>query len=240
MQRQIAGAAAKPAAKIHWVVVALTGCLVVALGTLGVLIRHRQSKHESVALSEEQSRDPSTEWIRMYPIPRENEAAPALEASPAASNTRDTSAAAAAPNVTGPDPVLYPGGVPNLNLPPQEAAKYEVNRNLKQLEGSGAAASSLNANALKVVEDWKQMTAKAGADFADFHCFKDGCSVVSTHGDMSSAMSAAQHVLDSSQFFGWPGGKFRSGPIETSSGKVQFTWILYSNNQNKTEKEGTL
>ena len=104
----------------------------------------------------------------------------------------------------------------------------EVEKNIKRLEESGAAEGELATNAWKAVERWKGLAAMSNVEFGDFRCFKGGCAVTSTHQDVASAAAAGQAVLYRDPQTGWPGGMFRSGPLQAASGKVQLVWILYS------------
>jgi hypothetical protein len=130
----------------------------------------------------------------------------------------------------GSDSVPAPEGIPNRNLGGPQVARTEAERNLKKLEQSGPASSLLNTRASGTVESWKELAGLKGVEFSDVRCFKDGCTVTSLHHDSIAAATAGGELVQSNRFILWPGNKFRSGPLETSSGQVQFVWILYSNN----------
>ena len=116
---------------------------------------------------------------------------------------------------------------PVPNVTPQVAAKLGAEQAIKELETSGAAAGHLSASTWKVVEQWKGIASVAGTEFADFRCFKSGCTVTSTHADPASAQLAGDDIMRPDHL-GWLGEAFRSGPLHDPSGRVQFVWILYS------------
>jgi hypothetical protein len=116
---------------------------------------------------------------------------------------------------------------PESDQPRRESAKEQSEREVKALERSGPASPTLTADALRTADGLKRLPELVGADFTDFRCFKDGCSMTATSPDAGSAAAAGEAIIRAKEFLYWPGPKFRSGPIPLASGQVQAVVILY-------------
>jgi hypothetical protein len=77
------------------------------------------------------------------------------------------------------------------------------------------------------VDRLKELPGVSGTEFSDFRCFGAGCTVTATSKDAHSAEAAAAALVHSEHFMLWPGPRFRSGPIDTPSGRVQTIIVFY-------------
>lgn len=122
--------------------------------------------------------------------------------------------------------------MPDLSITPEQSAKLRVTRALQALERSGNASAALTAGALQTVDNLKRLPELAAAEFSDFHCYGDGCTVTATSRDASTAAAGADAIVRSEQYMFWPGPKFRSGPLPLPSGQVQTVVIFYRSEGN--------
>jgi hypothetical protein len=126
---------------------------------------------------------------------------------------------------TAPAPSDVPGTVlPVIGGPD---AKADTEQMMAILTRSGPSTGDLDSRAMTVFETWKNKSAVGGkVEFSDFKCFAGGCSVVATYAGMDGYVDMRRDFQRSREFLTWPGPKFRSGPIQDSSGRVQATWVL--------------
>jgi hypothetical protein len=121
------------------------------------------------------------------------------------------------------DETMPPGPI-SLHMTPEQATRFHLNKELKALERSGRASSTLTADALKAVDNMKRLPPLAGAEFSGFRCYGDGCVVTVTSRSTDNVGPAISRSRD---FFSWPGSRFMSGPLPLASGQVQTVLVLH-------------
>lgn len=118
-----------------------------------------------------------------------------------------------------------PGAVPPVIGGPD--AKADIEQMMAILTRSGPSTGDLDSRAMNVFQTWKNKSPVGSkVDFTDFKCFAGGCSVVATYAGMDGYVNMRRDFQRSHEFLTWPGPKFRSGPIQDPSGRVEATWIL--------------
>lgn len=96
------------------------------------------------------------------------------------------------------------------------------------LVDSGAAPPEF-LNAMKALDSELRALAadpKLDAQVSDWRCYRDGCFTTLAHRDVVSVELLARRLQSSNAFSGWAGGKFRSGPIPRTDGRIEITWIF--------------
>jgi hypothetical protein len=164
-----------------------------------------------------------TEATREYPPS-------SLTAKLPGSNARVPQAAEAQPGDS------MPPGPMAMRMTPEEATRSLLKKELETLERSGPAPSALTADALKTVDNLKRLPDLAGAEFSEFRCFGDGCTVTITSRSPEKVGHAIGRAPD---FFSWPGSRFMSGPLTLASGQAQTVLVLHSLREQKASPSPT-
>jgi hypothetical protein len=143
---------------------------------------------------------------------------------------------AAAPTAVAPArPVVAPISLTAQAVsspPPVEraaTAAEELEGQLRTLADSGPADSKWLGEAAKMTKQWLGAAAEAGFSpaMSDWRCYAKGCTTTVTKLANDHMSVFSELITQSSTFQEWPGGKFRSGPIEHNAGQPEITWIFF-------------
>jgi hypothetical protein len=119
----------------------------------------------------------------------------------------------------------------NVLLPlkaPVEAAKRNLERELKDLAQSGPPRGSWTSLVSNVLREWKGSSSISDrVELGEAHCFERGCSVEMTSRDAISGRLALNEMEHARQFMSWPGPKFCSGPFPSSSQSGRTVFIFF-------------
>jgi hypothetical protein len=112
--------------------------------------------------------------------------------------------------------------------PPVVTAESERDAYLTALRTSGSSEQKLAMAAEKVFESWRRVARqeKGRAKLDAAHCYAGGCVVTVHYTDKPSFDRIAERMAQTREFLKFPGGKWRSGPINRSKA-VEASWILF-------------
>jgi hypothetical protein len=107
-------------------------------------------------------------------------------------------------------------------------ARQERDGIVKGIRESGSDDQNLLSKVVAMGQFWERKCTSAGAPtaFQRWECFKAGCFANVAHASPAELEKATIAITNSTEFSGWPGQKVRSGPMATSGGGVEATWIL--------------
>jgi len=130
-----------------------------------------------------------------------------------------------------PPAAVAPGEAGDQNpISREETHRQELEATMTALAQSGPTTAAWTAPAKALLADWKRSAALSDDDVAlsDIRCFAAGCAITATHRDLGAFMNFNRGFAGSPAFMGWRGPKFRSGPRQLPSGKVDAVWVLYA------------
>lgn len=107
-------------------------------------------------------------------------------------------------------------------------AESERDQRVAGLVDSGVAPPEF-LTAMKAVDsEFRALAADPALDatVSEWRCYRAGCVTNLAHKDVVSVELLARRFQSSKAFSGWAGGKFRSGPIPRTDGRLEITWIF--------------
>ncbi|MDB4982232.1 MAG: hypothetical protein JWM82_2984 [Myxococcales bacterium] len=115
------------------------------------------------------------------------------------------------------------------------SARDELEDELQALHASGAPDAKWFKQADTMSRQWLSAAAEAGLspNLSRWDCFEKGCTTTISKLPTQKMMAFNDFVSASASFQEWPGGKFKSGPIETASGDPTITWIFFIDHVDK-------
>jgi hypothetical protein len=148
-----------------------------------------------------------------------------------------TSAASTAPRVPrlrAPAPGFAGTQTPPAGPPAPASAAEESEAVIGALKASGQASARLIADAEAALVPWQSANPDLArrVSFSRWSCFAAGCWARSRFPQMSRVAAMVDAIDESQGLEQWPGGKYRSGPIETGAGNFEVVWVLYASTAN--------
>jgi hypothetical protein len=114
--------------------------------------------------------------------------------------------------------------------PPHLTARSERDGQVEALRASGPPSGEQLTAIRKVEAEWLQAT-KAQAvqiDFSAWQCFHAGCYSTASYRDAGTGDRFLEKLTETKSFAAWPGGKFRSAPIDDGNGTFEISWVFFS------------
>jgi len=111
----------------------------------------------------------------------------------------------------------------------KQLLKEEIATVMTRLERSGPADGNWTSNAFDTFDGWRRkLSTFVQVDFADFRCYKVGCTIAATFPDLANYQKAVRELARGQEAGkGWSGGTFRSGPDILETNAVKMILVLY-------------
>jgi hypothetical protein len=112
----------------------------------------------------------------------------------------------------------------HVRSPDSKARTAEM---VARLKDSGPERAGLRAEVRDLFDNWKSALPEgSNIEVSDLTCFARGCATKVTYGSMQAFSQTSDDIFRSPPFEAWHGPKFRSGPHQDGSGRIEATWVL--------------